>query len=65
MPMGEGKYDDMATYVMKKTGAHSVIVAVIGGDRGTGFSMQTDNFNVLKSVPDILRTMADEIEASK
>jgi hypothetical protein len=40
MTIGPGKYDDQATAVQKATNAAGVIVIVIGGDKGAGFSCQ-------------------------
>jgi len=65
MAIGPGKYDDLATYVREKTGAHSVIVVVIGGNKGEGFAMQTDDVVIMMKTPEILRALADEIENSK
>jgi len=62
MAEGAGKYDYEATMVRLSTKAVGVMVIVFGGDRGHGFSMQSDNPKFLKAVPDILRSMADQIE---
>lgn len=40
MPAGPGKYDDLATYVRENSNAKGVVVIVLGGDRGSGFSVQ-------------------------
>lgn len=37
---GPGKYDEHATRVREETGAQSVVVIVIGGNKGHGFSHQ-------------------------
>ncbi len=39
--IGPGKYDDACTVVREMTGADCVLVAVIGGKKGAGFSVQT------------------------
>jgi hypothetical protein len=71
MPVGPGKYDDTCTEVRLRHGASFVLLAIIGGDRGQGFSVQMEfvagdpdrdaavvNLNVVK----MLRTIADQIE---
>lgn len=62
MPWGPGKYDELATHVQEQTGARGVLLAVIGGKLGEGFSVQA-SADVLVALPAILRTIADQIEA--
>jgi len=66
MPVGPGKYDPECTLVREATGAALVAVIVMGGDRGQGFSVQfnADAFEVVARLPDLLRTMAQDIEKS-
>lgn len=40
MAFGPGKYDSLATYVREQTKAACVVLTVIGGDKGSGFSVQ-------------------------
>ena len=61
MALGPGKYDDLATYVRTQARAAGVIVLVIEGDRGGGFSVQA-TAEVTASLPVLLRRMADDIE---
>jgi hypothetical protein len=61
MARGPGKYDDVATMALRETRASGVIVIVVGGDRGSGFSVQAVE-GVALDLPQILRTMADQIE---
>ncbi len=61
MALGPGKYDDLATLVRDGTKADGVIVIVIGGSKGSGFSVQA-TFEVTAKLPELLRTMADNIE---
>lgn len=65
MTAGPGKYDDQATAVRLATGADTVLVLVIGGDRGEGFSVQTRDPTMAREVPNILRTLAAAIEAGQ
>ena len=60
--IGKGKYDLECSAVRMRTLATGVIVIVIGGDRGSGFSMQAPPEMTAK-LPGVLRHMADEIEA--
>ena len=59
--MGPGQYDDQATLVREAMKAHGVILMVIGGTRGDGFSVQAAPY-VLPFLPTMLRSMADQIE---
>jgi hypothetical protein len=64
MPVGPGKYDDLCTLVIEKAEAHGAIVLVFGGNRGSGFSVQAP-VEVLNELPNILRTVADQIELDR
>jgi hypothetical protein len=61
MPVGPGKYDDLATLVREQAAADGVVVIVIGGAAGPGFSVQASP-EVTASLPRLLRTLADGIE---
>jgi hypothetical protein len=61
MALGPGKYDDIATEVRQKTGTEGVIVFVINGSRGNGFSAQLP-LDLTLTLPTILRDMARQIE---
>ncbi|HEY7234538.1 MAG TPA: hypothetical protein VH539_10340 [Gemmatimonadaceae bacterium] len=69
MPIGPGKYDDLATHARKAAGISDefvnggIALIVIGGNRGTGFSVQADPLTTL-TLPAILRAMADEMEST-
>jgi hypothetical protein len=62
MALGPGKYDDLATHVREETDARLVIIAVIGGHQGGGFSVQTLDPKMMLMLPEMLRNMADMIE---
>ena len=64
--IGPGKYDDLCTYVREQVGigedrGGGVMVIVLGGNRGNGFSCQAD-LNTTVALPQLLRKIADEIE---
>jgi hypothetical protein len=61
MAIGPGKYDAEATLVMESAHASDVVVIVIGGDRGEGFSVQA-TLSVTRQLPKMLREIADQIE---
>lgn len=63
MPLGAGKYDDLATTARQSANARGVIVIVFEGDKGNGFSVQTADLQLVARVPAILRDVADGIEA--
>jgi hypothetical protein len=63
---GPGKYDDICTEVAKRVGISSdtgggVIVIVLGGNLGNGFSVQADLATAMQ-IPDLLRFCANQIE---
>lgn len=63
MPLGPGKYDDIATLVREMARAvdGGVVILVAGGNRGNGFSVQgTAPF--MLTLPSMLRKVADSIE---
>lgn len=61
MPTGEGKYDDLCTYVRKQAKADGAAVIIIGGTKGEGFSVQ-GTIRFVRLMPSLLRNMADQIE---
>jgi hypothetical protein len=64
MPLGPGKYDVECGDIRERTKAQTVIVIVIGGSKGTGFSMQSTDPMHIGKTPMVLRTVAAEIESS-
>ena len=64
MSLGAGKYDPLCTHVREQAKAECVLLIVMGGDKGNGFSMQTANLLLLAGVPDLLRDVARQIEES-
>lgn len=60
--IGPGKYDDLCTEVRERTKATGVILLVMGGEHGGGFSCQTDLATTLL-LPDILEDIARTIRA--
>lgn len=63
MSAGAGKYDDAATAARESTKAAGVLLIVLGGEKGSGFSVQVPP-EMVASIPDMLRHMANQIEAS-
>lgn len=59
---GPGKYDDLATYVREESEAEAVMVIVLNGNAGDGFSVQCSKrimphlAAILASVVDGMRT---------
>jgi len=58
--IGPGRYDDLCTEVREKTDAAGVIVIVIDGNKGSGFSCQSDLLT-LALLPEMLEFVADKI----
>lgn len=61
MTSGPGKYDEEATLVMERTKAQCVIVIIIGGNKGEGFSVQATS-EVAFQLPSILMNIANQLE---
>lgn len=62
MAAGPGKYDPEATAARESAMAGAVVLIVLDGDRGSGFSVQVISPGVLERLPGLLRHMADDIE---
>ena len=63
MPLGPGKYDDLCTYVRSQAHAAGVLVIILGGDKGDGFSAHLEP-QIYSQMPAFLRDTADQIEAT-
>jgi hypothetical protein len=61
MPLGPGVYDELCTAVREHTNADGVILIIIRGDQGGGFSCQA-TLEIQLALPEILRTVANGIE---
>lgn len=57
----QGKYDDIATTARDAAGADLVAVLVIGGNKGSGFTVQTNSARLVSILPDALEGMAAQI----
>ena len=64
MAAGAGKYDSIATAAREQAQAEGVILIIVGGIHGPGFSAQLSAHD-LQVMPAILRAIADDIEAGK
>jgi hypothetical protein len=67
MTMGPGKYDEEATWVQAKTQAHGVLLIILSGDKGNGFSIASFDIqatlDITLALPKLLREMADQVDA--
>jgi hypothetical protein len=63
MAIGPGKYDDIATYVREQAWAQGVVLIVLGGRFGSGFSVQSASPIALLQLPQMLRDLAAKIDA--
>lgn len=61
--IGAGKYDEECTKLRENTKAKGVIIMVVDGNKGEGFSVQATP-DVMPSLPAILRKIADDMEAN-
>lgn len=62
MSLGPGKYDDACSVAREAIDAELVILVVMNGNRGNGFSIQCIDPRMARSLPQLLRAMADDIE---
>jgi hypothetical protein len=67
MAIGPGKYDDVCSMVVEQVGitemGGGVIVIVVGGNKGNGFSCQADLRTTLL-LPEMLEMVATQIRES-
>jgi hypothetical protein len=63
MAAGPGKYDAECTAARESARAVAAILIVVEGDRGTGFSVQTLEPDLIRVLPTMLEVMAAEIRA--
>jgi len=63
--IGPGLYDSECTLMRETTQAESVILIVVRGWNGSGFSVQTTDKQFADKLPGLLRTIADQIEIDK
>ncbi len=61
MPFGPGRYDAIASYVRDETAAAGVVLIVMGGTKGSGFSAQIPP-EMFLTLPTILRDVARQLE---
>jgi hypothetical protein len=62
-PRGPGKYDDLCALVRNRAMARGAIVIVLGGSKGSGFSLQGDE-ELTRRLPEILEEMIPQIRAA-
>lgn len=72
--MALGPYDALTTFMLQQTEAEAVVVIVLGGNRGSGFSVQAlaphpehpeQAYTKLHArIPQLLRDIAEQIEQS-
>jgi hypothetical protein len=61
MALGPGKYDEHCTTIRTVTRARAVVLVVVDGVHGGGFSVQAPPEFTL-ALPKLLRAVADSIE---
>lgn len=60
MPIGPGKYDDLCSLLRVQTDAEACVVIVLGGNKGSGFSVQSRGRPLLV-LPELLESLAKQI----
>jgi hypothetical protein len=61
MTIGPGRYDDLCTLVRERADAPCVLIMVIGGKRGDGFSCQVADLQMMEHLPGLLEDIAAQI----
>ena len=59
--IGAGKYADLTRLIRKRAKAKGVMVIIVGGYAGHGFSLEMDHQDT-KRAPEMLRDVARQIE---
>lgn len=62
MSNGAGIYDEDCGNVREKNNASGVLLIVLGGDKGNGFSIQAEG-NIIQNVPEMLESIAKELRS--
>jgi hypothetical protein len=66
MSIGPGNYDEEATWVQQRTQAHGVLLMIVAGNKGNGFSIASFDIQatleITLSLPKLLREMANQVE---
>jgi len=57
-----GKYDVFCVDALEKTNAECAVLMIFHGNRGNGFSVNSTSMDIVYSLPEKLRDMADQIE---
>lgn len=60
--MEAGDYSAESEAILLKLKAEGCMVIVIGGERGHGFSISTDNPAIAREFPKMLRLVAEDME---
>lgn len=58
-----GKYDDLCTLVRVASEADAVVVIIVNGIMGNGFSIQLTSEELVQNIPAMLEKMAKDIRA--
>jgi hypothetical protein len=64
MALGPGKYDDLCTDVRERAGAEGVLLIVLEGKDGNGFSAQISPEALLR-FPELLENIAAQMRADR
>ena len=64
MTIGPGKYDDLCTRIREDAKAAGAIVIIVRGEKGSGFSVQSD-LATLAVLPELLETMAAQMRKDR
>ncbi len=64
MPIGPGKYDESCEIARLHTEALAVVLIVLKGKHGSGFSVQSLGRDITEALPELLEGLARDIRSS-
>ena len=62
--IGPGKYDDIATVARHITQAKGLVLIILGGAEGHGFSVQCDTATLME-LPELLEQVASQLREDR
>jgi hypothetical protein len=62
MPAGPGKYDAECQKVFFDVEAQTVLMVVVRGNKGNGFSVISTDMGLVVKMPGMLRDIADQLQ---
>lgn len=61
--LGGGKYEAICLTACEAAAAQAVLLIVLGGNKGSGFSVACHDPKITRELPKLLRSLADGMQA--